>query len=128
MAKEIFKTRERMILVMKWDNLIILQEVLNDLGVTYDIRYSKDDTVKLVTVKLNLPNFMVVESILKKKTRRYFYEKEKREQISQILKENIMEQDDGVIHYRNWHNYSSCRWRLYVFTFYIGIWRTAVFC
>ena len=35
MAKEIFKTRERMILVMKWDNLIILQEVLNDLGVTY---------------------------------------------------------------------------------------------
>ena len=65
MAKEIFKTRERMILVMKWDNLIILQEVLNDLGVTYDIRYSKDDTVKLVTVKLNLPNFMVVESILK---------------------------------------------------------------
>lgn len=67
MAKEIFKTRERMILVMKWDNLIILQEVLNDLGVTYDIRYSKDDTVNLVTVKLNLPNFMVVESILKKK-------------------------------------------------------------
>lgn len=70
MAKEIFKTRERMILVMKvmkWDNLIILQEVLNDLGVAYDIRYSKDDTAKLVTVKLNLPNFMVVESILKKK-------------------------------------------------------------
>ena len=67
MAKEIFKTRERMILVMKWDNLIILQEVLNDLGVAYDIRYSKDDTEKLVTVKLNLHNFMVVESILKKK-------------------------------------------------------------
>ena len=67
MAKEIFKTRERMILVMKWENLTILQEVLNDLGVAYDIRYSKDDTAKLVTVKLNLPNFMVVESILKKK-------------------------------------------------------------
>ena len=67
MAKEIFKTRERMILVMKWENLTILQEVLNDLGVAYDITYSKDDTAKLVTVKLNLPNFMVVESILKKK-------------------------------------------------------------
>ena len=40
-----------------------------------------------------------------------------------------MEQDDGVIHYRNWNNfYSSIGRRLYVFTFYIGIWRTAVFC
>ena len=72
MAKEIFKARERMILVMKWENLTILQEVLNDLGVAYDIRYSKDDTAKLVTVKLNLPNFMVVESILKKKRMRIY--------------------------------------------------------
>lgn len=67
MAIEIFKTRERMILVMKWEDLTILQGVLNDLDVSYDIRYAKDDTAKLVTLKLNLPNFMVVESILKKK-------------------------------------------------------------
>lgn len=67
MAKEIFKTRERMILVMELKNSTILQEVLNDLDVTYDIRYSKDGTAKLVTVKLNLPNFMIVEAILKKK-------------------------------------------------------------
>lgn len=71
MAREIFKTRERMILVMKWEDLTILQEVLNDLGVSYDIRYAKDDTAKLVTVKLNLPNFMVVESILNKKKCEY---------------------------------------------------------
>ena len=39
-----------------------------------------------------------------------------------------MEQDDGVIHYRNWHNYiSRILWRLYIFTFCIGIWRTVVF-
>lgn len=31
MAKEIFKTRERMILVMKWENLTILQEVIRGL-------------------------------------------------------------------------------------------------
>ena len=40
-----------------------------------------------------------------------------------------MEQDDGDILGWNWNNfYSSVRRRLYVFTFYIGIWRTAGFC
>ena len=58
-------------MIVDSENYSIMTDVLSDLGICWDMKHTKDWSLRLVSFEMDLAKLTIVESILKKKKCNY---------------------------------------------------------